>query len=286
MFTIRELGLSLVQQRTIVSLVEHLVSDLALDSKYIVPALAQGLGILALFGGEQRSLTAPEIARRLSLPRTKVFRLLQTLTSLEYLRASEDKRQFALGPALLRGGFAYLASLDLLEVAQPVLQALRDRTGLSSHMVIRDGREVVYVMRFPGRGIISSGVSVGTRFPVHATTMGRMTLLDMDEAELGGLFRGHTLERFTKQTPTSLKALKGLLQEDRARGYAVSRAFFEEGVSAVAAPVRDGAGRIAAAINITAVNGALMDEQAMHGELKDIVLESASEISRWLARRT
>ena len=48
-------------------------------NKYIVPALAQGLGILSLFGGENRSFTAPEIARRLSLPRTKVFRLLQTL---------------------------------------------------------------------------------------------------------------------------------------------------------------------------------------------------------------
>jgi DNA-binding IclR family transcriptional regulator len=191
-----------------------------------------------------------------------------------------------LGPALLRGGFAYLASLDLVEVAQPILQGLRDRTGLSSHMVIRDRHEVVYVMRFPGRGVISSGVTVGTRFPVHATTMGRMTLLDLDDRELGELFRGYTMERFTKQTPTSLKALKLLLQEDRARGYAISQAFFEEGVNAIAAPVRDGDGRIAAAINVTAVNGAHMDEPAMHGELKDVVLQAASEISRWLARRT
>ena len=253
-------------------------------NRYIVPALAQGLGILSLFGGDERSLTAPEIARRLSLPRTKVFRLLQTLQSMDYLRCSEDKRQFVLGPALLRGGFAYLASLDLVEVAQPILQRLRDSTGLSSHMAIRDGREIVYVSRFPARSTITSSVNIGTRFPVHATVMGRMTILDMGDKELAALFRGYTMQRFTKQTPTSLKALKEHLQRDRALGYAVSRAYFEEGVSAIAAPVRDG-DRIVAAINITAVNAAALEEQAIHGELKDAVVEAAGEISRWLTRK-
>ena len=262
------------------------MSDTSLPpaNKYIVPALAQGLGILSLFGGENRSFTAPEIARRLSLPRTKVFRLLQTLQSMDYVRCGEDKRHFTLGPALLRGGFEYLASLDMVEVAQPILQRLRDRTALSSHMAIRDQREIVYVARFPARSTSASSVNVGTRFPVHATIMGRMTILDMDDKELAALFRDRPMQRFTQQTPVTLKALKALLAEDRKRGYAVSQAFFETGVSAIAAPVRDGAGRIVAAINVTAVN-AHIDEQAMHGELKDAVLQAASEISRWLAHR-
>jgi DNA-binding IclR family transcriptional regulator len=254
------------------------------ENKYIVPALAQGLDILSLFGGEDRSFTAPEIARRLSLPRTKVFRLLQTLLSMDYLRCGEDKRHFTLGPALLRGGFQYLASLDIVEVAQPILERLRDRTGLSSHMVIRDRREIVYVSRFAARSTIASSVNIGTRFPVHATIVGRMTILDLDDAALAELFRGQPMQRFTRQTPTTLKALKALLKEDRARGYAVSDAFFEESVSAIAAPVRDGAGRIVAAINVTSVN-ARIDEQAMHGELKEAVLAAAGEISCWLARR-
>lgn len=254
------------------------------ENKYIVPALAQGLGILSLFGAEQRSFTAPEIAKRLALPRTTVFRLLQTLQSMDYLRCEEDQHRFSLGPALLGRGFEYLASLDMVEVAQPVLQRLRDRTALSSHMATRDGREIVYVARFPARSTIASSVNIGTRFPVHATIMGRMTILDMDDGELGALFGKEPLQRFTKQTPTTLKALKLLLAEDRARGYAVSQAFFESGVSAIASPVRDGAGRIVAAVNVTAVN-AQIEEQAMHGELKDAVLEAAAEISRWLTRR-
>jgi DNA-binding IclR family transcriptional regulator len=246
------------------------MTDIPLPSanRYIVPALAQGLGILSLFGGENRAFTAPEIAKRLSLPRTKVFRLLQTLQSMDYVRCSEDKRHFTLGPALLRGGFSYLASLDMVEVAQPILQRLRDATGLSSHMAIRDKCEIVYV----------------ARFPVHATIMGRMTIFEMTDRELDELFGDQPLQRFTKQTPTTLKALAALLAEDRKRGYAVSQAFFEEGVSAIAAPVRDGGGRIVAAINVTAVN-AHIEEQAMHGALKEAVQDAAGEISRWLAHR-
>lgn len=253
------------------------------ENKYIVPALAQGLGILSLFGGERRSFTAPEIAKELALPRTTVFRLLQTLQSMDYLRCDENKRHFSLGPALLSRGFEYLASLDMVEVAQPILQELRDRTGLSTHMAVRDGRDVVYVARFPARSTIASSVNIGTRFAVHATVMGRMTLLEMGEAELAELFADQPFERFTKHTPVTLEDLKAVLAEDRGRGYAVSQSYFEAGVSAVAAPVRDSAGHIVAAINVTAVN-AHIEEQAMHGELKDRVLEAAAEISRWLSR--
>jgi DNA-binding IclR family transcriptional regulator len=256
---------------------------LTTETRYIVPALAQGLGILSLFGGDSRTLTAPEIARKLSLPRTKVFRLLQTLMSMDYLRCAPDKRHFSLGPALLGRGFEYLASLDMVEIAQPILQRLRNQTGLSSHMAIRDGREIIYVSRFAARSTIASSVSIGTRFPVHATIMGRMTIFEMGDKELERLFRDQPLQRFTKQTPTTLKALKALLAEDRARGYAVSQAFFESGVSAIAAPVRDSAGRVVAAINVTAVN-AHIDEQDMYGALKDAVVEAAREISQWLCR--
>ena len=258
-------------------------APLPAENKYIVPALAQGLGILSLFGGERRSFTAPEIALKLSLPRTKVFRLLQTLQSMDYVRCEQDKRHFSLGPALLNRGFEYLASLDMVELAQPILQRLRDRTGLSSHMAVRDGREIIYVSRFAARSTIASSVNIGTRFPVHATIMGRMTIFEMDDRELDRLFGKQPLERFTKQTPTTLKALKLLLAEDRKRGYAVSQSFFEAGVSSIAAPVRDSAGAILAAINVTAVN-AHIDDHAMHGDLKEAVLEAAAEISRWLCR--
>jgi DNA-binding IclR family transcriptional regulator len=250
---------------------------------YTVPALAQGLSILALFGRHQARLSAPEIAQKLSLPRATVFRLLQTLLTMGYLRRESDERQFSLGPALLDRGFEYLASLDLIEVSEPILRRLRDETGLSAHMAVREGREVVYVARFPARTTIASSVNIGTRFPVHATVMGRMTICECSDGELARLFSDLPLERFTEQTPVSMKALKALLAEDRTRGYAVSQSFFEHGVSSIAAPVRDAAGEVVAAINVTAID-AYIALPAMHGTLKDAVLAAAAEIGRWLCR--
>lgn len=253
------------------------------QGKYVVPALAQGLALLGMFSRRRRSLTPPEIAQELGLSRSTVFRLLQTLQQMGFVCRDGDERHFKLGPAILSHGFEYLASLDMVEAAQPILQRLRDETGLSSHMALPDGREVVYVARYPARTTISSTVNIGTRFPIHATVMGRMLLIDHDDQRLRELFPDDSLPRFTEQTPANLPELQAVLAEDRVRGYAVSQSFFERGVSSIAAPVRDGEGCIVAAINITAVD-AYIDMEAMHGGLKDVVLQAAAEIGQWIRR--
>jgi len=255
------------------------------QGKYVVPALAQGLAILALFSRQRATVTAPEIAQELNLPRSTVFRLLHTLQMMGFVQKEGDERHFKLGPAVLSHGFEYLASLDIVEAAQPILQRLRDETGLSAHMAVRDGREIVYVARYPARTTISSTVNIGTRFPVHATVMGRMMICDFTDEQLHDLFPSDPLPRFSDQTPTTLADLKAILAGDKVHGYAVSQSFFERGVSSVAAPVRDGVGRIVAAINITAVD-AYVDLEAMHGPLKDAILQASTQITQWIRRET
>ncbi|MFC3677990.1 IclR family transcriptional regulator [Ferrovibrio xuzhouensis] len=255
------------------------------QGKYVVPALAQGLAILSLFSRRRATITPPEIAQELNLPRSTVFRLLHTLQMMGFVQKEGDERHFKLGPAVLSHGFEYLASLDIVEAAQPILQRLRDETGLSAHMAVRDGREIVYVARYPARTTISSTVNIGTRFPVHATVMGRMMICDFSDEQLLDLFPTDPLPRFSEQTPTTLADLKAVLAGDRERGYAVSQSFFERGVSSVAAPVRDGMGYIVAVINITAVD-AYIDLAAMHGDLKDAVLKASAQITQWIRRET
>ena len=252
------------------------------EGKYVVPALAQGLAVLRLFSRENPALTAPEIATRLSLPRTTVFRLLHTLQLTGFVMRCEDERSYKLGPAILDRGFAYLASLDIVEIAQPVLQKLRDTTGMSAHLAVRDGREIVYVARFAARTTVASTVQIGTRFPIHATVMGRMMICELTEAELAALFPADPLPVYSEQTPATRAQLQGLLAEDRARGYAVSQSFFERGVSSIAAPVRDGNGTIVAAINVTSVDSYVPLEE-MQGALKDEVLRASAELTRWLS---
>ncbi len=250
--------------------------------RYVVPALAHGLEVLSLFSRENPSLTAPDICAALGLPRATVFRIMVTLERAGYILRGADERTFRLGPGLLNRGFTYLASLDLSEIGQPALHRLRDRTGLSAHLAVRDAREVVYIARVAALSTVASNVQIGTRFPAHATIMGRMLLLDMSDDELRALFPERKLPQSTPQTPATLVALKDVLAADRTRGYGVSQSFFERGVSAVGAPVRDGAGRVVAAINVTAVDTHI-DVEAMHGAIKEAVLDAAQDIGRWLA---
>ena len=260
-----------------------MASDTIPEGKYIVPALAQGLAVLALFSRERSTLTAPDIAQELKLSRTTVFRLLHTLQAMGYVCRADEERRYKLGSALLGRGFSYLASLDIVEVAQPFLEHLRDETGMSAHMAVRDGRDVVYVARYAARTTVASSVHIGTRFPVHATVMGRMTICDFSDAELAELYPDEKLPRFSEQTPSTRTALRAILDEDRAKGYAVSQSFFERGVSSIAAPVRDGSGRIVAAINVTAVDN-VIDLGFMHGRMKDLVLKASSDITQWITQ--
>jgi DNA-binding IclR family transcriptional regulator len=253
-----------------------------LQGRYIVPALAQGLQVLSLFTRERTRLSAPEVAQMLGLSRTTVFRLLHTLVATGYLRKEDDERHYSPGPAMLGSGFSYLASLDFVEVAQPVLQKLRDDTGLSAHLAIRDGREIVYVARYAAKTTVRSSVTIGTRFPVHATIMGRMMLLDASDAELDAMYPEKKLPQFSEQTPATLGELRELLREDRKRGYAASQSFFERGVSSVAAPVRDAGGTIIGAVNVTSVD-TYFDPDEMNGRIKDLVLGAAREITRWIS---
>lgn len=253
----------------------------ASGSRYAVPGLERGLKILRLFSRARRAISPPDMARALGIPRSTVFRLVQTLEEMGFLQRLDNGRDYGLGPAVLTLGFEYLGSLDLVELANPVLARLRDATGCSAHLALRRGAEVIYLARHASHAAISGSVNVGTALPAHATIMGRVILADLSDAELRALYPGETLARFSDQTPTSLTALRSLLHDDRRRGYAVGSAFFEPGVRAVAAPVRDHDGRAIAAVNVTTLDPAI-DPRRLEGELKDRVCEAAQAISTLL----
>lgn len=251
------------------------------EGRYIVPALSQGLATLALFSRKRTRITAPEISRELDLPRTTVFRILHTLQAMGFVCREDDERHFRPGPGLLGAGFSFIASLDYVEVAQPILQRLRDATNWSAHMAIRDGIDIVYVARCAAQSTVRSSVSIGSRLPLHATVMGRALSWEMSETELETMYQGKTLQRFSEQTPVTTSDFAKLVAADRARGYAYSQSFFERGVSSVATPVRDSAGQIIASINLTSVD-AHVDPDHMHGPIKDALLAASQEINLWL----
>ncbi|AIV65829.1 IclR family transcriptional regulator [Burkholderia pseudomallei] len=257
------------------------------DSNYVVPGLERGLRILAEFSPREPVLGAPELSKRLGIPRTTVFRLLQTLESLGFLERADKDRNYRLGVAVLRLGFEYLSSLELTDLGLPVIESLRDATGFTAHIVIRDGRDVVFVAKAQnaGNAFGSVRVNVGTRLPAHATTHGHVLMGDLSLAQLRALYPERALERVTKATPETVDALFDVIRDDARRGYGIGNSAFERDISVVTAPVRNEASRIVAVVTVT-VPRPEIDAALIAEGLVEKVVRAAAELSRRLNYRS
>ena len=230
---------------------DHAAGKAGGEDRYLVPALQRGLQLLAEFSRNERELTGAELSRRLGLPRASVFRILQTLEQMGYVERVGESAHYKLGMAVLRLGFEFLASMELTELGRPVIDDLSAATGLAAHLVVRDGREVVFVAKSAGRSFIFNSIQVGARLPAHATVLGRVLLSGLSMDELAALYRGVALTPYTEQTPTTLAELKALIDEDARRGYGVSQGGFESAISTIAAPVYDHHHKVSAAVSVT-----------------------------------
>ncbi|GAB3186266.1 IclR family transcriptional regulator [Hydrogenophaga aquatica] len=254
-----------------------MTDDTKNDDRYTVPALARGLQLLMQFNREERQLSGAELSRRLDLPRASVFRMLYTLEQGGFVEKADDGVSYKLGLAVLRLGFELLASMELTEHGRPVIEELRDRSGYSAHIVVRDAREVVFIAKAAGRNAMFHSIQVGARLPAHATVLGRLLLSDLDMAALSLLYPDTPLPSYTPKTPTTLAQLKALIDQDRAKGYGVSMGGYETGISTIAAPVFNDRGEVAAAISIS-VPAQRIDDEALP-PLVAMVQEAASQLT-------
>lgn len=248
--------------------------------KYTVPGLERGLRLLCEFSRHERSLSAPELARRLDVPRSTVFRLLATLERMGFVERNEGGRDYQLGMAVLRLGFEYLASLELTEIGRPLLERLREEIRYSTCLVVRDNRSIVYVAKSTMPEPFVSAVHVGTRLPAHATVLGRVLLQDTTLPQLRELYPEEQLKVYSERTPKTVLDLFNLVQADRERGYVQEEGFLERGICTVAAPVRDHSGKIVAALGITVPEPHIAADELDY--LVAQVCMSAAELSRLL----
>jgi IclR family pca regulon transcriptional regulator len=214
-----------------------------------VQSLERGLAVIRAFSAENHELTLSDVARLTGLSRASARRFLHTLVELGYVRT--DGRLFALRPKILELGYAYLSSLSLPEIAMPHLEQLVEKVHESSSVCVLDGDEVVYVARVPTRRIMRIAIAVGTRFPAYATSMGRVLLAGQTDEWLDGYLAHTALKTITPHTIADPKRLRTELRRIRRDGYGVVDQELEEGLRSVAAPIRDAAGRVVAAVNLS-----------------------------------
>lgn len=248
---------------------------------YYVPGLQRGLRVLEMVAAAPGPLTVSEVAERLSLTRSSAFRLIYTLRDMGFLDAVPNAKSVRLGPRVLNIGFAYLARMDMLEIARPDLELLRDRTNVTAHLAIRDGRELLYLSCVQTRSGFLSTMNIGARLPVYATPMGWLLLADLPPAELSALLTGVEFAPLTEQTPRNEAALRRHIAEATASGRVISHGIVEPGGSSISAPIRDRNGRIVAAIDIAGPDSAF-DLAEFATRYVTEVVEAVARISRRL----
>lgn len=240
-----------------------------------VQSLERGLAVIRAFDAEHPRLTLSEVARVTGLTRAAARRFLLTLVELGYMRT--DGRLFSLRPRVLELGYAYLSSLSLPDVAQPHLEALVALVHESSSLSVLDGDEVVYVARVPTKRIMAVAISVGTRFPAYATSMGRVLLAGQPAAWLEEYLATAELRPLTRRTITDPMRLRGLLERIRGQGYAIVDQELEDGLRSLAAPIRGENGSVVAAVNVSA-RASRGSSEAIRRELLPPLLATARRI--------
>ncbi|MDX3588437.1 helix-turn-helix domain-containing protein [Streptomyces europaeiscabiei] len=220
---------------------------------HFVRSFERGLAVIRAFDAERPALTLSEVARTCGLTRAAARRFLLTLVDLGYVHT--DGRLFRLTPRVLELGYAYLASFTLPDLAVPHLERLVAQVGESSSLCVLDGDDVVYVARVPTSRIMTASITVGTRFPAHVTSVGRVVLAHLPDEEIEARLARADLRPLTRRTLTSTDQLRAELRRVRRQGYAVVDQELEEGLRSVAVPVRDRDGEVVAGVNIPAHAG-------------------------------
>lgn len=245
------------------------------EKKYQSNSLLRGLKILESFAAGRTEMTLSQIAEAIDVTSSAAFRSVHTLEQEGYLIKDEASRGFRLAPRVMELGYSYIKSLDLGDVAAVHARNLRDISGFSVHVAVLEETEAVYIYRAMSPRPMVSNIPVGSRLPAFATSMGRVMLADLSEAELDRRFKSYRFEKFTAVTIESLPELKAALAQDRARGVVAQASQLAEGTFAIAAPIYDRSDHVIGAINISGHRNHLRPTE----ELIDLVREFASRIS-------
>jgi IclR family pca regulon transcriptional regulator len=244
-----------------------------------VQSFARGLEVIRAFSAAAPRQTLTEVAARTGLTRAGARRILLTLQTLGYVES--DGKLFALTPRILDLGFAYLSSMPIWNLAEPVMESLVDAVKESCSAAVLEGSDIVYVLRVPTRKIMRIGLGVGSRLPAWCTSMGRVLLAGLPDEEVQRRVRASERSAFTRHTLTDADAILAKVQQARRQGWCLVNQELEEGLVSIAAPIVDRAGRTIAALNISGQANRTPPRQ-MQEEMLPPLQEAAAAISRLL----
>lgn len=241
-----------------------------------IEAIARGLDVIRAFGvnGQAHSLSGLSTATGLARP--TVQRILLTLDALGYVRS--EGGSFVLTTRVLDLGMAYVSSGGLWEIAGPHLTDLSNAVHESCSLAQLDGSDIVYVARAAVPKLVTLSVTIGTRFPAAATSLGKVLLAALDPPELEKTMAIPSRSSVVPSWQPDLEDLEASLREVRAAGWALTDQQLAPAIRSIAAPVRGQSGRVVAAVNINA-HALETSVETLVGDHLPKLLTAASAIS-------
>jgi IclR family pca regulon transcriptional regulator len=250
-------------------------------------SLERGLAILGCFTPKRPVLGIADIADELGMSRSTTHRYVITLVALGYLEQGAS-RKYRLGLRVTDLGMSALNSTGLREHAHPYLEELRQRTSYTASLAVLEGTDILYVDRARsfrrGQSRIDLDLHPGSRLPAYCTAMGKLLLANMPDAEQRELLASIKLSKHGPNTITTKKALREELEHVAEAGFAVNDEELAPGLYAIAAPVRNEARDVVAAVNLAAHSSMISLEELVDA-LGPHLVSTADRISARLGFR-
>ena len=247
----------------------------------VVPAVSRALDILELLI-DQPTLSAPDIADRLGLPRSTVHELVGTLVERRYLvPVAGQPTRFRLGLRVFQLGSAFADRLDLVEEAREAAHRVSAGCDETVQVAILDGTDVVYIAKVDSTHPVRMVSAVGRRLPAHCTALGKMLLSGLRPEAFDARYpRDRALQMMTPHSITSVARLRAHLAEVGQAGLSFDHCESNEAVHCVAAPVFDHTGEMVAAMSVSVPNMRWSAERGR--ELGELVRTGARVLSHHL----
>ena len=216
------------------------------QSEYL-HTLERGLKVLNCFDHNTPSMKLSEVAKASDLSPAVARRCLNTLIHLGYI--AQHDRQFMLKPKVLELGSAFIDSMNLDTTVSPHLQALREATGDSASLAVLSGQDILYLVHVTTNRPFRLRAGAGTRFPAHATSLGRVILAFMPDQDIQEFLSNAPFDKLTSNTLNTRDELSRRFKHIREKGFETAQDELDYGIISIAAPIFDKERRVVAAIN-------------------------------------
>lgn len=214
-------------------------------------SLSRAIDILECFSINELELSGSDIARKVGIPKSTAYRILESLNRRRLLQQNTETGKFSIGPFVYSMGSLYLSSADILKSAEPVIRTLNELTDEALNLIIRDKQNVLVLMKEESRSSVRYSHHIGSSWPAYASAVGKALLSELSDAEINSLFPEEKLQQVTNKTIDSKTKLKLELEQIRKTGISYNKGGLFEGGEGIGSIIRDAKGVAIAGLSIT-----------------------------------